>query len=148
MRATAKLIGWQNAMRDIDRYVKRKQYFLQRETEDTGNKVQESAKRNAPTDLGELKRKITNTYKGRKTRFLSTVRSNAQYSRAVEYGSRPHWTSVTNLEGWAYRHGISPYAVQYKIAKHGTPEQPFMFPAYLEHAPKYVLKVKREMRKK
>jgi hypothetical protein len=43
-----------------------------------------------------------------------------------EMGPRPHWTSVKNLEGWAKRHGMNPYALQRSIAKKGTKANPFL----------------------
>ena len=52
---------------------------------------------------------------------------------ALEKGSVPHWTSAkpgTPLHRWAVHKGISPYAVQYSIAKKGTKAHPFIGPTY------------------
>ena len=50
----------------------------------------------------------------------------AQYAIFVHEGTRPHWTSVKNLEEWAAKKGINPYAVQRSIARKGTKAQPFL----------------------
>ena len=44
----------------------------------------------------------------------------SNYAIYVEEDTRPHWTSVKNLIGWAHRHNMNPYAIQGKIAKYGT----------------------------
>ena len=49
----------------------------------------------------------------------------APYAEYVEFGTRPHWTSVHNLEAWARLKGINPYALQRSIATHGTRPNPY-----------------------
>lgn len=68
-----------------------------------------------------------------------TVEPTAKYAGAVEYGSRPHWTSVrpgTSLYAWATQKGISPYALQRSIARKGTKPHPFLEPTYRIMEPK------------
>jgi len=50
----------------------------------------------------------------------------SKYALPVHEGSRPHWTSVKNLKGWANRHGWNPYLLQRHIAKKGTKANPFL----------------------
>jgi hypothetical protein len=54
-----------------------------------------------------------------------TVGPTAKYAEYVEFGTRPHWTSVHNLEAWARLRGINPYALQRSIALHGTKPNPY-----------------------
>ena len=53
------------------------------------------------------------------------VEPEAKYADYVEKGTKPHWTSVHNLERWANLKGINPYALQHSIATHGTKAHPF-----------------------
>ena len=55
-----------------------------------------------------------------------SVYPTADYAKYIEYGTRPHWTSVHNLEAWAALKGINPYALQRSIAKRGTKAHPFL----------------------
>jgi len=59
-------------------------------------------------------------------RLSVTVDPTAPYADYVEYGTRPHWTSVHNLEAWARLKGINPYALQRSIAKKGTKPHPYL----------------------
>ena len=49
----------------------------------------------------------------------------AKYADYVEKGTKPHWTSVRNLESWARFRGINPYVLQRSIARKGTKAHPF-----------------------
>lgn len=72
---------------------------------------------------GELKKSIRYRFSD----YLSVViQPTAKYAAAHEYGSRPHWTSVKNLERWAKARGINAFALQRSIAKKGTKPHPFM----------------------
>lgn len=72
---------------------------------------------------GQLRRSVRYLF-----RSMTEVNIHPAAKQAVfiEYGTRPHWTSVKNLEKWANQRGISPYAVQRGIAKHGTKAQPYL----------------------
>lgn len=59
------------------------------------------------------------------TKLSVVVEPQAKYADYVEKGTKPHWTSVHNLERWARMKGINPYALQHSIAKHGTKAHPF-----------------------
>ncbi len=58
-------------------------------------------------------------------RFSGTLRSNAPYANAIEYGTRPHFVSAERLQGWARKRGLNPWAVSKSIAKKGTKANPF-----------------------
>ena len=87
-----------------------------------GRTFAQRVKAQAPKDTGQM---------AAGTRFMWTGQGKAVVrvpspSWIVWKGSRPHWTSVRNLEGWAYRHGINPYALQRSIAEKGTRPNPFV----------------------
>ena len=75
-----------------------------------------------PVDLSNLKE----TWDIKTSNLRGEMGPVAKYALPVHEGSRPHWTSVKNLEGWAKRHGWNPYALQRHIAKHGTKPHPFL----------------------
>lgn len=55
----------------------------------------------------------------------------APHTLPVEYGAVPHWVPIEPLLGWARRvlgDESAAYAVQQKIAEHGTDPQPFVRP--------------------
>lgn len=95
-------------------------------------KIQELAKRYAPADTGFLRRNIK-IIKINNHKYI--IVSEAPYSASMEFGSKPHWTSVENLKTWAKRklgdENIA-YALQKSMAKKGVKRQPFMIPAMME----------------
>lgn len=72
---------------------------------------------------GELKKSIRYYFRDYLTIVIEPT---ARHAAAHEYGSKPHWTSVRNLERWAKMKGISPYALQRSIAKKGTKAHPYL----------------------
>ena len=80
---------------------------------------------------GFLRRSTTYSFLNRVT---VKVEPYAQYADYVEYGTKPHWTSVHNLERWANLKGINPYALQRSIAYHGTKPHPFQQKTYEQTA--------------
>ncbi|MDY6834154.1 MAG: hypothetical protein SVY53_05065 [Chloroflexota bacterium] len=83
--------------------------------------IEGEVKLGTPVDMGNLRRDITHEVASGPIPLWGKVGTHSKYAKPVEFGSKPHWTSVRNLEGWARRHHVNPYAVQRKIAKHGTP---------------------------
>ena len=70
-------------------------------------------------------------------KFEAIVYYWAPYADCVEFGTNPHWVPPSELEGWVRRklgidrkHALGvAFAVAHKIAKYGTPPQPFWRPA-------------------
>lgn len=94
--------------------------FVERSVEYLAYEVQQVT----PTGVtGELASSIVGTVTGmdRENEFRGSVSSPLRYALPVEEGSQPHWTAVANLIPWAEMHGIHPYALQWKIAREGTP---------------------------
>jgi hypothetical protein len=86
---------------------------------------------------GDTRRSIR--YTTSPANLSATISPNVPNAEALEYGSRPHWTSVrpgTPLYRWATFKGISPYAVQRSIAKKGPQAHPFVQPTYRTMRPK------------
>jgi len=50
-----------------------------------------------------------------------------EYGLYLDTGTKPHWTSVRNLQTWANAKGINVYALQASIAKKGTKAHPWLY---------------------
>lgn len=122
-------------------YLVRKKRALLAVVAKTTNDIKTDAIIKAPIDLGELRGGIIDKVYERKSSINGDVLSAAPYSAYVEFGSRPHWTGIANLRGWAERHGIPAYLVQKSIAEKGTPAQPYMVPAVMENKNPFIKNV-------
>lgn len=103
--------------------------FLER----SGREVESRAKQKAPVDTGRLRGGITTSV--RQTEAVVGV--NVTYAPHVEFGTRPHWPPLSAMQPWARRHGFpagrtGAFLVARRIARHGTPAQPFLLPALNE----------------
>ena len=61
------------------------------------------------------------------------VGSTSEYAPYVEFGTGPHFPPPDAIRAWCRMRGIPDRAVWpicLKIAREGTPEQPFLWPAY------------------
>ena len=97
-------------------------------------KMEEIAKLKAPVDTGNLKNRIhlSPMQFGAKKYILS---DGVDYGLFVEYGTKPHYVPISPLSGWAGRvlgDKNAAFSVRAKIAKYGTPAQPFFRPALHE----------------
>ena len=96
-------------------------------------KMEELAVNKAPVHTGFLRQNI-NLF----PQILNAnyeLKSNALYSEAMEYGTRPFYAPIAPLKEWArLKLGDESigYAVQKKIAKTGIKSQPFMRPSFWE----------------
>lgn len=86
------------------------------------------AKLRCPVDFGHLRSSIK--YRLTEDGYGADVYTDVSYAAYVEYGTRPHMPPVSALEGWAARHGVSPWALAMHIKKFGTREHPYMRPAW------------------
>lgn len=146
MSLKVEVIGVNAAIKNIESYMLRKKLALAGVISVMGSEIESTAKHLAPADLGDLKEKITQTpIKRTKHTISRKVVSGAGYSAFVEFGTRPHRPPAKALEGWAERHGIPVGAVLNKIARDGTPAQPFMTPAAMKVKPKFIQAVRSVM---
>jgi len=93
-------------------------------------KMEELAIDYAPFDQGYLRENITVFPQILSSNYV--LNSNASYSAAMEYGSRPFYAPIEPLKEWAKRkigdENVG-YAVQAKIAKFGVKSSPFFRPS-------------------
>ena len=96
-------------------------------------KMEELAVRQAPVDMGDLKKGIDLRPKGLSDEYVLV--SKVDYSEAMEYGTGPMWVDLEPLKEWAGRKlgdESLGFAVQKKIAEKGVNAHPFMRPALFE----------------
>lgn len=145
MSLKIQVLGVERALNNIEQYIQRKHNGLLAAVAESSKSVTNEAKKNAPTDLGDLKNNIGYTIADRKNSIEGNILSASGYSAFVEFGTRPHRPPAKALEGWAARHGIPVGAVLNKIAREGTPAQPFMTPAAMQEKPKFLRAVRSVM---
>ena len=125
---TVKIKNVDRVAKAISRYPTLSVKHLDRAIKNSLIKIQRRAMKKAPVDTGLLRARWNMS-----VNFLRGVlKPESKYATFVEYGTKPHWVGIKHLEGWARRHGISPFTVQSKIAKKGTKAQPFLEPAVNE----------------
>lgn len=86
-------------------------------------RIMEEGKINSPSGFGH---QLKTNWEKRVSTLRGETYPNVNYAIYVHEGTRPHWTSVKNLEGWARVKGVNPYAVQRSIAMKGTKANPFL----------------------
>ena len=69
---------------------------------------------------GQLKSSISTEVDSGDIPLWGKVGPSVNYAPFVEFDTKPHWTSVHNLEAWASAKGLNPFMVQRAIAAHGT----------------------------
>lgn len=80
-------------------------------------------------DTGNLSRSITTDLVD--AGYAAEVGSDLLYAIFVEFGTRPHFPPMKELESWARRHGFeSAWPVCKAIAERGLKARPYLFPAY------------------
>lgn len=96
-------------------------------------KMEELAVNNAPSNDGFLRQNISLFPQLLSEEYFLT--SNASYSAAMEYGTRPFYAPIKPLKKWAAKkigNEDIAYAIRAKIAKEGIKAQPFMRPALFQ----------------
>jgi HK97 gp10 family phage protein len=91
-------------------------------TKESGKEILRQEVKEAPHDTGNLQRSIQMQFSPIRVK----VWPNAKYAKDVHQGTDPHVIPISDLEGWARRHGTNAYAVQKAIAKRGTKANPFV----------------------
>jgi HK97 gp10 family phage protein len=102
-----------------------------------GITVEGAAKELSPVDQGNLRGSITYDVQHEQT----VVGTNADYAPHVEYGTRPHFPPVSAIREWSGRvlgDKSAAWPIAKKIARRGTPAQPFLRPALDKNRKKLV----------
>lgn len=104
--------------------------------------IQARAVELAPSNFGRLRNSITVDVKSRPFSgdVTASVGSNLKYAAPVEFGSKPHWPPLAPILLWTRRKLHPParqarsiaFLIQRKIARHGTPAQPYLSRALRE----------------
>ena len=81
------------------------------------------------------------------SKLSAIIYPRARYADFIETGTRPHWTSIQNIEGWARFRGLNPYAVQRSIARKGTKAHPYLNKTYRAVRTEFVSEVNQQAQK-
>lgn len=85
--------------------------------------IQGNAKIEAPYGVSSL---LKNHWLQSVAGLEGALRSGQEYATDVHEGTPPHYVSPKELEKWAAKKGLSPYAVSKSIQKKGTKANPFL----------------------
>jgi HK97 gp10 family phage protein len=127
--------GLDNLMKIAEKYPRISEKHINKAINNTLIRIQDQAKKNAPSGDTQQLRQKWNIKMGRFEGLLeSGARSGGkQYGMSIEYGLKAgHRIPVKNnpvFQLWATRRGLNPYAVAKSIEKKGTKAQPFFQPA-------------------
>jgi len=97
------------------------------------NRTKNRAVQLCPVDTGRLRSSI-NLYPAAPGSTEYIIADGVDYGAHVEFGTRPHHPPKGALKGWSKRvlgDEKASTAVEWGIAKHGTPAQPFFRPAMM-----------------
>jgi hypothetical protein len=78
-----------------------------------GGQVAQQAVADAPKDTGRMAKGVVFVWQGQAGKVYTR---GAKYASYVDTGTVAHWVPVRALYGWARRHNMNPYAVQWSIA--------------------------------
>jgi HK97 gp10 family phage protein len=74
------------------------------------------------------------------------VGSTAKYAPFVEFGTRPHFPPLEPIREWCRSRGIdvsAAFPIARAISERGTPERPFLYPAYKVGMRNHVTRIKK-----
>jgi hypothetical protein len=92
--------------------------------------IERDARSHVRQDTRALMGSISHSIKQRGSSIEGKVGPSKDYGYFVEYGRKPgKQPPIAAVEGWARRHGISPFLVARAIGRKGTKAKPFMAPA-------------------
>jgi hypothetical protein len=135
MKTTITVSGLKELQRDLKKMSEEKAREVKKEVYASALDVQMAAKENLEEmgtwDTGNLANTILVDRVDNDQ--SAEIGSTAPYGPYVEHGTKPHFPPPDALEDWAKRHGFkSAWPICKAIAKRGLPENPFLFPAYLD----------------
>lgn len=101
----------------------------------TAEEMLEFAQENLRTNDAIVTGDLYNSMRTRESNkgLVISLGSVSPYAPFVEYGTRPHFPPPDAIRAWCRMRGIpdsAVYPICLKIAKYGTPAQPFLWPAY------------------
>ena len=109
--------------------------------------LQREIRKRTPEDTGALVGSIN--WFPAKIDDRYTLSSTQKYAPSIEFGSAPHYIAYDDINQWARRKGINPYAVIHSIAQKGTKgKRPFgkTFEAEKGEVVKIIKKISAELR--
>ena len=122
--------------------------WLAEANRETADQIAEEAQNNLKNidafDTGEL---YNSVQVGESPQGLRvTVYSNAKHAAYIEFGTAPHFPPVSKIAAWCARKGIpvsAAFPIARAISERGTPERPWLYPAYQVGIRRHIDRVRR-----
>lgn len=132
---TATIGGLPQIARNVHTLAQQFPKWLADANQTTAREVQSEAQRNVRQIDAYDTHELHDSFRIVKARNgLSAIVANvAPHAPFIEFGTAPHFPPVDAIRAWCVRKGIDPgaaYPIARAIAERGTPERPFMRPAY------------------
>lgn len=122
--------------RNVQRLRKNFPELLERANLDTAEEVRDLARDNVKNldafDTGDLFDSIAIRVSPKG--FSVTVGSTAKHAPFIELGTAPHFPPLDKIRAWCRRKGLderAAFPIARAISERGSPERPFLYPAYL-----------------
>jgi len=165
-----KLTGLKDAQTALSKVGREKVDAVRKAVYGSALKIQENARRNAPTHFGRLKSDIQFGMTPGKDSFEAQVYNTVDYAPFVEFGTKskvdvPEELTLyaqqfrgsrgsfddllESIERWVHLKGMPPeaaYPIARKIAREGVAAQPYLFPAVENERPNLERKLKEAIR--
>jgi len=118
--------------------------------QETAEEIRDNARNNIKQldafDTGELYNSIE--IHTSPQRLSVSVGSTAKYAPFIEFGTSPHFPPLEPIRAWCQRKGIpeeAAFAIARAISIRGTPERPFLYPAYLVGARNHIDRIRKNV---
>lgn len=134
---------------------------MKREIKSSLLNIQNGARLRVKVDRGRLRNSVTHETDSGGLR--GRAGTNAKYGPPVEFGRGPgKRPPLKEIEGWVRRKGLAKgakkgqkrrmergiaFLIARHIGRHGIKAAPFLFPAFEEERPKFLARLRRELRK-
>src|SRR5262245_4832010 len=122
--------------------------FLNAANLETGAEILDLARRNVKQldafDTGDLHNSLDMSVSPK--RLFVSVYSSEPYAPYIEFGTRPHFPPLEPIREWCRHKGIpesAAFPIAKKIAEIGTPERPFLYPAYKQGSRDHVTRIRK-----
>jgi HK97 gp10 family phage protein len=137
IKVDVKVNGLNKALQNIDQFNLKVQKAVKDVVNESALNVQAGAKQRSPVDTGRLRASIAIEPQSQAP-YVVRVGTNVQYAEAIEFGTAPRVITPTNKKALFWKGASHPVK---KVNHPGTKAKPFLFPAWEEERPQFLIKL-------
>lgn len=122
--------------------------WLAEANRETADEIRDEARNNVKSidafDTGELFNSIESAESPQGLRV--SVYSTSKHAPFIEFGTSPHFPPIDKIRAWCVRKGIpvgAAFPIARAISERGTPERPWLYPAYRVGIRRHIDRVRR-----